>query len=109
MKNYLVDPFWSSSGEYKYGERIAHVCGDFIKNRCTSEDLRTSQKKEITTFSSNVESILDSATATMSSDQKIDLVYQVSENLELDIAYKCLKMPVLEKKLIGHHILTIQI
>jgi len=102
MKNYLVDSFLSLNGEVKYGEKIAHGCTDFIKNRCTSEDLRTSQRKEIVTFSSNVESILDSATATMTSDQKIDLVYLISENLELEISLKCLKMPVLEKKMIGH-------
>jgi hypothetical protein len=102
VKNYLVDSFWSSTGETKYGERIAQAFTHFIKNRCTSEDLRTSQKKDIATFSSNVESILDSATATMTSDQKIEKVYLISETLELEIAFKCLKMPVLEKKLIGH-------
>jgi hypothetical protein len=43
-----------------------------MKNRCTSEDLRLSNKKEITFFSSNVESILDSVAANLSIDDKVE-------------------------------------
>jgi len=42
-------------------------------------------------------------------EEKTERVYFVSENLELDLALKCLKMPVLEKKLIGHAILVSKI
>ena len=68
MKNYFVENFWSASSTKSYGVRIAQACFDFIQNRCTSEDLRTSHKKDITIFSSNVESILDSATFDMTSE-----------------------------------------
>lgn len=36
-------------------------------------------------------------------------VYQYSEQLELELALKCLKMPILEKKFIGHAILASKI
>lgn len=41
-----------------------------------------------------------------SPEDKTAKVYYISENIELMIALKCLQMPVLEKKLIGHTILT---
>ena len=74
-------------------------------SRCTSEDLRTASKKDIIYFSSNVESILDSITIGLTPDEKVDKVYKISETLDLEIALKCLKSPVLEKKLTGHQLL----
>jgi hypothetical protein len=68
IKNYLIDSFWGSNGDIKYGEKIALACADFIRNRCTSEDLRTASKKDITYLASNVESLLDSATINMTVD-----------------------------------------
>lgn len=56
-------------------------------------------------FINNIESLLDSIT----SDDKTDKVYYISENLELRLALKCLQMPVLEKKLIGNAILGAKI
>ena len=38
-------------------------------------------------------------------EEKVEKVYYFSENMELNIALKCLQMPVLEKKLIGHTII----
>lgn len=107
IKNFLVESFWVSGEEY--GKRVAIACAEFVKNRCTSEDLRLATKKDITFFSSNVESILDSIAVNLSNEEKAELVYKISETLELDIALKCLKIHILEKKLIGHQILIAQI
>lgn len=60
-------------------------------------------------FANNVESILDSVSSHLSADEKQEKVYRVSESLELELALRCLKVPVLEKRLIGHQILTSQI
>ena len=103
IKNCLKDGFWVKGEEY--GLKIAMGCKDFIYNRCTQEDLRLAAKKDIMFYSSNVESILDSVTNGLTNEEKIEHVYKVSESLELELALKCLKMPVLEKKLIGHQIL----
>jgi len=61
----------------------------------------TASKKEILFFPTNIESLLDSIYAQASNEQKVDLVYRISENVELDIALRCLKIPILEKKLNG--------
>lgn len=60
IKNFMVESFWIS--EVEYGKKVALACAEFVKNRCTSEDLRLATKKDITFFSNNVESILDSIT-----------------------------------------------
>lgn len=65
------------------------------------------QRKELTTFINNLEKLLESIT--QNPDEKTEKVYYISENIELMIALKCLKLPVLEKKLIGHNILTSKI
>jgi len=36
-------------------------------------------------------------------------VYNHTEKLELELALKCLRMPILEKKFIGHAILAVKI
>ena len=50
-----------------------------------------------------MESILDSIVP--ENEEKTDKVYYYSENLELELALRCLKLPILEKKLIGNSIL----
>ena len=87
---------------YEYGNQIALACYDFIQSRCSPEDIRVTPRKDIQFFSANIESILDSVTSSSSAAEKIDLVYQISESLELELALKCLNSPVLEKKLTGH-------
>jgi hypothetical protein len=53
-----------------------------------------------------VEVVLESVHgANISPDERVDKIYRISEALELEIAFKCLKTPVLEKKLVGHQIL----
>lgn len=103
MRNVLRDDFWMNG--FDYGTQLALACYDFIQNRLTQEDLRVASKKDIQFYSNVVETMLDSVTVGKSSEGKIEIVYQISESLELELALKCLKSPVLEKKLIGHSIL----
>ena len=98
MRPYFRDNFW-----HDYARQVVDISVDFITNNCTSEDLRNTTKKELTFFTNHIESILDSI---VNNEDKTEKVYQVSETLELDLALKCLQMPVLEKKLIGHSILV---
>jgi hypothetical protein len=107
MKSFFVESFWLKGQEY--GKKVALACAEFVHARCSAEDLRIAQKKDIMFFASNVESILDAISVTMSTNEKVEAVYKVSETIELEIALKCLKMPVLEKKLIGHSVLIAQI
>jgi hypothetical protein len=84
---------------------VTDACVEFINGRCTPEDLRTASKKEITFFPTNIESLLDSIHADKLFDQKSELIYKVSEQIELDIALRCLRIPILEKKLNGFQII----
>lgn len=70
VKSMLVPTFWSS--DVLYGQKVVEACYDFIVNRCTGEDLRTAQKKDIMYFSNNVESILDSITHNLTPEQKVE-------------------------------------
>ena len=88
---------------------MVEACCHYIEERCSNEDLRTSPKKDILSFSSNVERIHDSVAVSLTNDERVEGVYHLSEFLDLEIALKCLKMPVLEKKLIGHQLLITSI
>ena len=78
-----------------------------MKERLSHEDLKVSPKKDITSFTTNIEILLDSIYgAWISIDDKREKVHRICECIDLDIGLKCLKTPVLEKKLIGHQILT---
>ena len=98
IKQCLRENFWQG-----YAPQIKDMCFDYVSTRCTQEDLRNISKKELTFFVNNLESILDSIVT--DAEEKTDKVYYYSENLELELALRCLKLPILEKKLIGNSIL----
>jgi len=79
-----------------------------VQEKLSHEDLRLSPKKDINYFTTNIETLLDSlyGLQMISADEKRDKVHRICECIELEIGLKCLKTPVLEKKLIGHQILT---
>lgn len=56
------------------------ICLDFIQSKNSLEDLKLAQKKDMTYFISNIESLLESITKP---EEKTDKVYQVSELIEL--------------------------
>jgi hypothetical protein len=86
---------------------VKDLCFQYIREKCTVDDLRLVSKKELTFFTNNIESLLDSLV--VKHEEKVDKVYYYSENLELEIAIRCLQMPVLEKKLAGHQVLMSKI
>jgi len=92
---------------FEFADKVKHMCYEFIRVRCTAEDLRNVSKKDLGYFTSNLESLLDYIYPNQS--DKVDQVYYYSDNLELEIALRCLQMPVLEKKLTGHNTLMIKI
>jgi hypothetical protein len=98
MREYFKPQFWCD-----YGMEVKDICLEFIKSKSSLEDLRLAQKKDMTYFITNIESLLESITKP---EDKTEQVYQVSEMIELEMALRCLKMPILEKKLIGHSILV---
>ncbi|CDW85633.1 ubiquitin carboxyl-terminal hydrolase family protein [Stylonychia lemnae] len=98
MRQNFREQFWLS-----FAPQIRDLSYDFIINRSTYEDLRTATKKDLQYFINQIESMLDSINLKIK--ERVENVFQYSENMELNIALKCLQMPVLEKKLIGHTIL----
>ena len=82
---------------------------EYAKTLIDDSSLRKVTKKEIGSFITNVECLLNSVVFQKnrnSSQRKFDEeVYQYTEMMELEFALKCMKMPILEKKFIGHAIL----
>ena len=68
------------------------------------DTLRHIAKKDLHTLVFFIESML---TSILESGQSLETeVYKYSEMIELELAFKCLQMPILEKKFIGHSILA---
>ena len=74
-----------------------------MQHRIDDDSLRSLTKKDLTTFVQLVESLLGHA---MKEGETESEVYRYSEMIELELALKCLSMPILEKKFIGHAILA---
>lgn len=64
------------------------MCFDYVKNKCTSEELRNISKKDLVYFINHIESIMDSIVT--NNDERIEKVFYYSETLELELALRCL-------------------
>lgn len=95
IRSTLRDQFWQ-----EYANKVKDLCFNFVKNHCSVDDLRNASKKDLTYFTNYIESMLDSLVT--NNEERKEKVFYYSENLELEIALRCLQMPVLEKKLLGH-------
>ena len=89
---------------------IRDIATEYAKNLIDESSLRKVTKKEISCYIGNVEAVLQGVVSQKnrnSSPSKFeDEVYQYTEMMELEFALKCMKMPILEKKFIGHAILS---
>lgn len=83
IKSSLREQFWAS-----YANKVKDLAFNFVKNHCTVDDLRHATKKDLTYFTSYIESMLDSLVT--NNEERKDKVYYYSENLELEIALRCL-------------------
>ena len=95
-----------------YAELVADLrdlCLDYAQNRIDEDALRIVTKKELSLFIHHIESLLSSVVLTRNKNGEERLyqedVYSFTEKMELEFALKCLRMPILEKKFIGHAIL----
>jgi len=89
---------------------IRDIAMKYAKDLIDDSSLRKVNKKEIGSFISHVEWLLNNVVFDQnrnSSQRKLnEEVYQYTEMMELEFALKCMKMPILEKKFIGHAILV---
>lgn len=103
--------------ELAYFQRLVYemkdLCMDYALNKIDEESLRKVDKRDLAKFVHQIESLLNCVVfernragenRTFDSD-----VYQYTEQIELAFALKCLKMPILDKKFMGHSILEQQI
>jgi hypothetical protein len=95
-----------------YAELVADLrdlCLDYAQNRIDEEALRIVTRRELSLFIQNIESLLSSVVLARNKNGEERLyqddVYSYTEKMELEFALKCLRMPILEKKFIGHAIL----
>lgn len=89
------------------------LCMDYALNKIDDESLRKIEARDLAKFVHQIESLLNCvvyernrAGETRAFDTD---VYQYTEQIELAFALKCLKMPILDKKFMGHAILEQQI
>lgn len=81
---------------------------DYAENRMDQDSLRSVTKRDFNVFVHNIESLLNFSVRNQR-DEARDFrneVYKYTEQIELELALHCLKLPVLEKKFIGHAILA---
>lgn len=101
--------------EYYRGvvEEVRDVCMDYVKNRVDEDSLRHVTRRDQEAFISRMERLLDCVVYERKRRgeecQREVEVYQYIEKMELELALKCLRMPILEKKFIGHAILAAKI
>lgn len=88
---------------------LRDLCLDYALNRIDEDSLRSVTKKDLSLFIHHIESLLRSVVLTRNKNHEERLyeedVYSYTEKMELEFALKCLRMPILEKKFIGHAIL----
>ena len=88
---------------------LRDLCLDYAQNGIDEDSLRSVTKKDLSLFIHHIESLLRSVVLTRNKNREERLyeedVYSYTEKMELEFALKCLRMPILEKKFIGHAIL----
>ena len=86
---------------------------DYVKNRVDEDSLRHVTSRDQGAFIQRMERLLNSVVYERKRRgdecQQETEVYQHTEKMELELALKCLRMPILEKKFIGHAILALKI
>ena len=85
---------------------LRDICLDYARNRIDADSLRQISKADLTAFTQGVESLLNWVVPAKEAKEG---VYKFTEQMELELALKCLRMPILEKKFIGHAILASKI
>lgn len=93
--------------------RVRDVCLDYVQNRVDEDALRHVTSRDQNAFIQRLERLLNSVLYERRRkgdicDQETE-VYNYTEKIELELALKCLRMPILEKKFIGHAILSVKI
>lgn len=102
VKDYLDQSFVK-----EFAFELRDICFDQSKNKIGEEALRSIEKKDLTAFTHGLESLLNSLVS--GKEETCQEVYQYTEQIELELALKCLKIPILEMKFIGHSILSSKI
>jgi len=94
-------------------EELRDVCMDYVKNRIDEDSLRHVTRRDQAAFIQHMEGLLNGVVYERNrrgEHCRLEMeVYQYTEMMELELALKCLRMPILEKKFIGHATLALKI